>query len=35
MPKDIICPCCNEFIGRQGELEECPLCGYNLLEEEE
>ena len=31
----IICPRCNEFIGEQGELTVCPLCDYNLIEDEE
>ena len=33
--KSVICPRCKEFIGEIGNLEECPLCGYRILDSEE
>ena len=32
--ESIICPRCDEFIGDQGDLERCPLCDYDLVNEE-
>lgn len=31
--ESIICPRCEEFIGEKGDLDICPLCGYNLTDE--
>jgi len=33
--ESIICPCCDEFIGEQGDLDKCPCCGHNLTDEDE
>lgn len=32
--ESIICSRCGEFIGDQGELIDCPLCGYDLTDNE-
>ena len=34
MTKPINCPNCGEFLSRIGELTECPICGFYLVEEE-
>ena len=31
---DIICPRCDSFIGKRGDLDTCPVCGYNLVGED-
>jgi len=36
MSKDgIICPRCKEFLGEVGNLDECPICGYDFENEDE
>ena len=35
MEKDVVvCPRCNSFIGSQGDLDVCPVCGYSLVGED-
>jgi rubrerythrin len=30
----ICCPQCGEFLGEIGQLEDCPICGYDFDEDE-
>lgn len=32
--ESMICPGCNVFLGEPGDLEKCPLCGYDLINAE-
>lgn len=34
MEKNVVCPRCQEFIGEIGNLDVCPICGYNLIGED-
>jgi len=34
MSRDVLCPCCGEYIGEIGNLTECPVCGYVIIVEE-
>lgn len=31
--ESVVCPGCCEYIGELDNLEVCPVCGYELLEE--
>lgn len=33
MKKPVTCPNCESFIGSLGDLDFCPICGYDLIEE--
>ena len=33
--ESVFCPICNEYIGEIDNLEVCPICGYELSEENE
>jgi len=35
MSKPINCPNCGEYLGSIGNLENCPICGFRLIEEEQ
>lgn len=31
--ESVFCPSCGEYIGKIDNLDVCPVCGYELLEE--
>lgn len=35
MTEPINCPNCGEYLGKIGDLERCPICGFNLVQGEE
>jgi RNA polymerase subunit RPABC4/transcription elongation factor Spt4 len=31
----IVCPRCDTFIGKKDDLDSCPVCGKNLISEDD